>query len=213
MARDYAGSRNGNGKKNGGRRSGGGAPGWMWMLVGLTLGLLVATAIYIHKPVPRDGTPEEPALPAKGESTQEPAAEEAAPEQKKPETQVDRDSRFDFYEMLPNYEVVVPKEEYAREEDKPALKEPGQYVIQAGSFRTFGDADRLKASMALLGIESHIEKITAGDNAQTWFRVRVGPEKKLDVINEQLRLLRENKIEGILIRINPQGGATPWSGH
>jgi cell division protein FtsN len=205
MARDYAGSRNGNGRKNGNRKSGGGggAPGWMWMLVGLTLGLLVATAIYIHKPVPRHGAAPEPELAPKAQVPEEAPAEEAAP--KKPETQVDRDSRFDFYEMLPNYEVVVPKEEYAREEDKPALKGPGQYVIQAGSFRTFTDADRLKASMALLGIESHIEKITAGDNAQTWFRVRVGPEKKLDVINEQLRLLRENKIEGILIRINPKG--------
>jgi cell division septation protein DedD len=197
MARDYAPrSRNGNNRSP--KRNGQGAPAWMWMFVGLTIGLLVAAAIYIRKPIPEDlmlDNPEEQVAQPPTETAPGKAEETAKDE-----------GRFDFYEMLPNYEVVIPKENYAgvTPEEQPALKEPGQYVIQAGSFRTFADADRHKASLALLGIESHIEKITAGDEAQTWYRVRIGPNKDLAVVNEQLRLLHENKVEAILIRLNPE---------
>jgi cell division protein FtsN len=204
MARDYAPrNRSGNGRNS--KRSGQGAPAWMWMFVGLTIGLLVAAAIYIRKPIPEDLMLDNPE-----EQAGKPAAEEAPADTA--DTAATEDSRFDFYEMLPNYEVMVPKENYAgtTPEEQPALKEPGQYVIQAGSFRTFQDADRHKASLALLGIESHIEKITAGDEAQTWYRVRIGPSKDLTVLNEQLRLLHENKVEAILIRLNPEPrSATP----
>jgi hypothetical protein len=171
MGKDYAGR--GNGKKGGNK----GMPGWVWAFVGLTAGLLVATALYLRKPLPQSGH----ALPD----------EEA-------ETEPD-DSRFDFYEMLPNYEVKIPGGG-SNTPPPPNPSQPGAYVIQAGSFRTFEDADRLKASMAMLGVESHIEKSAPDTNGHTWYRVRTGSEKNLAVVNEQLRLLRENRIEGVLIK-------------
>jgi cell division protein FtsN len=157
-----------------------GTPGWVWAFVGLTAGLLVATGLYLKKPLPQSGR----ALPA----------EERGAEQD--------DTRFDFYEMLPNYEVKVP----GRTESDPPPRDPtqvsGAYVIQAGSFRTFEDADRLKASMAMLGVESHIEKSPPDTNGHSWYRVRTSPEKDQTVVNEQLRLLRENRIEGVVIKAN-----------
>jgi hypothetical protein len=175
MGKDYAGR--GNGRKN---TRGSGMPGWAWAFVGLTAGLLVATALYLRKPLPDSGR----ALP--------PEAAEAGD-----------DTRFDFYEMLPNYEVKVPGggAKPPPPSSDPA-QQPGAYVIQAGSFRTFEDADRLKASMAMLGVESHIEKSPPDTNGHTWYRVRTAPEKDLAVVNEQLRLLRENRIEGVLIKAN-----------
>jgi hypothetical protein len=175
MAKDYA--KRGNGKKSAGSP---GMPGWAWAFVGLTAGLLVATALYLRKPLPQSGR----ALPAD--------TGEYAPED---------DSRFDFYEMLPNFEVTVPGGEAIAPPPAPS-QAPGAYIIQAGSFRTFEDADRLKASMAMLGVETHIEKSAPDTNGHTWYRVRTNPEKDQAVVNEQLRLLRENRIEGVLIKSN-----------
>ncbi len=174
MGKDYA-SR-GNGKKDAHK----GMPGWVWAFVGLTAGLLVATSLYLRKPLPQSGR----ALPEEGV-----------------EMEPEDDSRFDFYEMLPNYEVKVPAGSTKTPPPNPS-QAPGAYVIQAGSFRTFDDADRLKASMAMLGVESHIEKSAPDTNGHTWYRVRTDSEKDLAVVNEQLRLLRENRIEGVLIKAN-----------
>lgn len=177
MAKDYARRRNsGNGKN-------GGMPGWVWAFVGLTAGLLVATALYLRKPLPQSG--------------------HALPEEEADVVEEEDDSRFDFYEMLPNYEVKVPAPPPgSATTEKEEAREPGAYVIQAGSFRGFEDADRLKASMAMLGVESHIEKSQPDTNGDIWYRVRTSPERDLTVVNEQLRLLRENRIEGVLIKAN-----------
>ncbi|MGH8454359.1 MAG: SPOR domain-containing protein [Nevskiales bacterium] len=175
MGNNYA--KRGDGKKDGNR----GMPGWVWAFVGLTAGLLVATALYLRSPLPQSGR----ALPD----------EEA-------EVEPEDDSRFDFYEMLPNYEVKIPGGPANNPPPPDPTQAPGAYVIQAGSFRTFEDADRLKASMAMLGVESHIEKAAPDTNGHTWYRVRTSPEKNQAVVNEQLRLLRENRIDGVLIKAN-----------
>jgi cell division protein FtsN len=174
MAKDY--TKRGSGRRNVGSS---GMPGWIWAFVGLTAGLLVATGLYLRKPLPQSGR----ALPAE-------------------EQEAVDDTRFDFYEMLPNYEVKVPRGADTAPPPADPTQPSGTYLIQAGSFRTFEDADRLKASMAMLGVESHIEKSAPDTNGQTWYRVRTAPEKDMAVVNEQLRLLRENRIEGVLIKTN-----------
>jgi len=177
MGKDYATrSRNGGGKS--GSR---GMPGWLWAVVGLTAGLLLATSLYLHKPLSQDG--------------HEVVEEEGAVIE-------EEESRFDFYEMLPNYEVKVPAGPPGEPANPGGPQQAGAYVIQAGSFRTFGDADRLKASMAMLGVESHIEKSKPDDKGDIWYRVRTAAEQDLAIVNEQLRLLRENRIEGVLIKAN-----------
>lgn len=173
MGKDYA---NRGGRKNAGSA---GMPGWVWAFVGLTAGLLLAASLYLRSPLPDSGR----ALPDE---------KEGAPED---------DTRFDFYEMLPNYEVKIPGVSHKPPPPNPT-QTSGAYVIQAGSFRTFEDADRLKASMAMLGVESHIEKSAPDTNGHTWYRVRTSAEKDQAVVNEQLRLLRENRIEGVLIKAN-----------
>lgn len=178
MGKDYA----TRGKNGNGKGGGKGTPGWLWAVVGLTAGLLVATALYLHKPLSQD--------------EREAAAEEESA------VVEEEESRFDFYEMLPNYEVKVPPGPPGEPATPGGPQQAGAYVIQAGSFRGFGDADRLKASMAMLGVESHIEKSQPDNNGEIWYRVRTAPEQDLAVVNEQLRLLRENRIEGVLIKAN-----------
>jgi len=118
-----------------------------------------------------------------------------------PELKPKPERRFDFYEMLPKFEVVIPEEDLDVVPDvKPEpVESQGVYVLQAGSFSAYNDADRMKARLALLGIPSAIQRITVDDNA--YHRVRVGPIDNLEELNRTRGQLREAQIEVLVIRI------------
>jgi len=110
--------------------------------------------------------------------------------------------RFDFYKMLPNFEIVVPDEdqEVQSSGEVAKLDKPGSYVLQVGSFRDYADADHLKASLALQGIQASIQQVKV-DNDQTWNRVRIGPYSDLDKINRIRGKLRKNGLKALIIRM------------
>jgi cell division protein FtsN len=168
------------------------APGWAWMLFGLSIGLAVAAGIYVSD---RPASVPSPPAVAEPMSQRSEAAAPAVVEEEHPAR------RFDFYEMLPKFEVVIPERETdAKADTTPtALEQPGSYVLQAGSFSQFGDADRMKARLALLGIPSRIQKVTIDDS--TYHRVRVGPVGDLNEVNRLRRQLYDAKIEILLIRL------------
>ena len=170
------------------------APGWVWMLFGLSLGLVVAAAVYVTD---RRGDVET-AAPAPAQSAQPQRREEPAPEIP---TQPHPATRFDFYEILPKFEVVIPEVESQARPDRVATSvgDPGSYVLQAGSFRTSADAERMRANLALLGIESRIQKVTI--DANDFHRVRVGPMSDLDELNGVRRRLWDAEIEVLLIKV------------
>ena len=76
--------------------------------------------------------------------------------------------------MLPNFEVVVPEKEVVdvarRARDR---RKEGRLVFQAGSYKKFEDADRVRAQLALQGIESNVQRVAI--DSDTWHRVRIGP--------------------------------------
>jgi len=172
------------------------APGWVWMLFGLAVGLSVAAAVWMSDREPPAVQPQ----PREAASLRE---EEKAPrpEPKRVETPAAGESRFDFYEMLPRFEVVVPEEEpHARPDNRPDLPtEPGTYVLQAGSFSAFEDADRMKAQLALQGIPSRIQRVSIDD--RTYHRVRIGPIADMDELDDLRKRLREARIEVLMIRV------------
>ena len=51
------------------------------------------------------------------------------------------------------------------------------------------DADRRQASLALLGIESRIQRVTVDDDV--YHRVRIGPISNLDSLNRMRKQLRD----------------------
>ena len=181
-------------QKRGPGSASGGAPGWVWMLFGLSLGLVVAAAVYLsdrqinEQPVAATPTQRTPS-----ESRVEPAPE--VPTAPHPAT------RFDFYEILPKFEVVIPEVESEARPDRVATSvgDPGSYVLQAGSFGAATDAERMKANLALLGIESRIQKVTI--DADDYHRVRIGPMSDLDELNGVRRLLWDAQIEVLLIKV------------
>lgn len=172
-------------------------PGWVWMLFGLAIGLSVAFAIYV-----RDGKPAAPPPVARQPASLESAIDDngETPTASTPEEKP-QEKRFTFYDMLPNFEVVIPEEEPDVEVDiEPrAIVKPGLYILQAGSFTRLEDADRRRAELALQGIESSIQRVTIDD--KTYHRVRIGPTDDLQELNMLRSRLRAANIDVIRIRL------------
>ena len=171
-------------------------PGWVWMLFGLGIGLSVALAIYTKDREPVAATqPAAAEAPAPASSLDSSGNEAAATVEEPPER------RFDFYDMLPNFEVIIPEQEPDVSQDlgPQAVLQPGIYVLQAGSFTEFVDADRRRAQLALQGIESRIQRVSIDD--QTYHRVRIGPIRDLEELNSMRSRLREAQIDVLRIRL------------
>jgi len=173
-------------------------PGWVWGLWGLAIGLSVAAAVWVNEPGHRQST-RQPARAAenpdisldKNGENEEAGVSEAEPQK----------NRFEFYELLPNFEVVIPEEdpEVAADVEPAAVVVPGTYVLQAGSFTAYEDADRRRAQLAMQGIESFIQRVSIDD--KTFHRVRIGPTNDLDELNMLRSRLRAARIDVLRIRL------------
>src|SRR2546430_4568060 len=78
--------------------------------------------------------------------------------------------KYDFYQMLPNFEVVVPEKDKDVKRDLPAaakIERPGVYVLQAGSYRNEADADRVRAQLALQGVDARGQRVAVEDRKST----------------------------------------------
>ncbi|WP_426414954.1 SPOR domain-containing protein [Aestuariirhabdus sp. LZHN29] len=150
-------------------------PGWVWMFTGIVTGLFIA---FLMKLAPN-------AVDVRDLAD---TAEEQTGSEERPR------AVFDFYTLLPESEVLVP--------DAPPLpttatksatattapKKPSIYLLQAGSFRNLGDADRLRAQLTLEGLDVKTQKVTIRGN-ETWYRVQVGPFSDTSRLNQARKTL------------------------
>ncbi len=218
MPRDYAQRGGGNrqqarGRSSGKSKGGNGLPNWVWLFAGLSVGLAVAAFVYISRPMTGNAVPvfeesesgntvaaeKEPAATSKPRQNSKSAADKkGAPIALPPKEK----ARFTFYEILRDQEVVVPQEAVKGDRPPPAVVAAGDgsFVIQVASFRAQAEADRQKASLALIGIESRIESITI-DGKDTYYRVRIGPESNWKKVQSTMARLEENNISAMLIKL------------
>ena len=178
-------------------------PGWVWMTFGLAIGLSVAFAVHVknRKPIATVAkvTQEAPAVPSAVDTNSG-----AAPAESKTTQATSDDTpkeRFEFYKMLPAFEMVISNEEPVNNGDgePKAISEPGVYMLQAGSFSTYNDANRRIAELALQGIESRVQR--ARVNNRDYYRVYIGPIDDLDELNITRSRLRAAKIDVMRIRL------------
>jgi cell division protein FtsN len=197
------------------------------LLVGLFVAFLVF--IKMQTPPEPPAFFQESLLPPVEETRPDTATEsQAAAVEETPQAQaLPPKPRFDFYTLLPEMEVVVPDEEVAppppappvqhpAAASKPAAQQPEPappaatatpksipaetYMLQAGSFRNGAQAERFKAELALLGLETSIQKVTI-DNKDTYHRVRVGPFHDTVSLNKARSRLSQQGIESSVIKI------------
>jgi cell division protein FtsN len=201
MAKDYKYRAQGKGAKHGRNTENPmhSAGFWKWMLItALTISFVVFLVYWQGKGSKKPSaalTPQNLStlkLP-KSESAKNTTAKQkvkSEPEQKQP--------RFDFYTLLPEKEVVVPDYEIntrTREERVGKAKE-AHYIMQAGSFKSFKEADQLRAKLGLLGIESKVHKAKVGN--VIWYRVKIGPYARMTSISAIKSRLRQNGIDVIV---------------
>ena len=70
--------------------------------------------------------------------------------------------------------------------------------LQTGSFQNAGDADNLKAKLAMLGAEASIQQVMLQE--KVWYRVRLGPFKKMDEVNNMRSDLAKQGIEAKVVK-------------
>ena len=170
------------------RGRGEGFSGWTGLLIGLAAGLSFGLALYFFDP----RAPREPGTETKGAAPAEPASARGTAEDEQAE-------QYDFYQMLPNFEVVVPEKETVVTRDAAQTEKKGAYVLQAGSYKRFEDADRVRAQLALQGISSNVQRV-AIDN-DTWHRVRIGPISDPAELNRVRERLKEAEVDFLVVRV------------
>lgn len=113
---------------------------------------------------------------------------------------------FDFYKILPDREINISEwvaDEQPQEEALQEMPEDGVYILQVGSFREFESADRLKAELALLGIDPQIQRVVI-NGQDVRYRVRVGPYKNADRLDDTRQKLSENQLNFMLLKLKAE---------
>ncbi|GMR16274.1 MAG: SPOR domain-containing protein [Gammaproteobacteria bacterium] len=177
-------------------------PGWVWMLAGLMIGLFVALLVYI-----KDNSSGKLNITETVSKVFQTKKQTDARRVKKdistPPAAPSKSSKpkFDFYTILPELEVAIPEQELIATDSgsSNSAKSIQKYMLQAGSFKQFEEADKLKARLALQGIEAHIQKVKINDT-DTWHRVRIGPLNNIKALNQTRRRLRDLGIASIVVR-------------
>jgi len=164
--------------------------------IGAVVGVVAASLLFIyvgnkgsatHEPEKPRPDPHPTRLAATADSEPAPAA---------------RNEKYDFYEMLPNFEVVVPEKDKDVKRNLPAtapVERPGVYVLQAGSYRNQADAERVRDQLARQGIDAKVQRVAV--DADVWHRVRIGPVTKLEELNKLRKQLQAADVDALVIRV------------
>jgi len=174
------------------------------LFIGLVIGVLGAAVVvwYIYKtPAPFANKYQPSASPTAAQPRGNPPQPLALPGKPgDPVPQVSDKPRFDFYKILPgNAEAIPdpkPAEAKGKGESETALKDP--IYLQTGSFQNAADADNQKAKLAMLGAEASIQQVMLQD--KVWYRVRLGPYKKMDEVNSMRSDLAKQGIEANVVK-------------
>jgi cell division protein FtsN len=152
---------------------------WVWISLTLIIGLFVAFVLFLDQKIVK--TTRQP-LPAN--TTQQ--------DSKKP--------IFDFYTVLPERVVDIPDPDLSenklnKKSTTSKKAEKVKYILQAGSFKRASDAEKRKAELAFVGLQSSVSE--ASVNGETYFRVELGPYVDDGSYSQVKNLLIENDIDYI----------------
>ncbi len=89
-------------------------------------------------------------------------------------------------------------------QSNPAADSGSAYIIQIGSFRKFGDADRIKATLAINGLETYIQKVSI-EGRGDFFRVRMGPFRQYGAVEATMDRLTKLDHQPLVFRVKASG--------
>lgn len=183
-------------------------PAWIWLGLGVLLGLALSAIVLIKDWAPmlrRHDLPQPNAQATAPKQSDQGVADDVTATPAKPR------KTYDFYSVLPEMEVVIPDAELsakAKAEQQhaqtggapanasaPSTTAGGRYVLLAGSYADPRSADEAKAKLALLGIVAQVQKITI--NGKVWNRVMVGPYSNASQTEATKQILASNGVKAI----------------
>ena len=192
-------------------------PAWVWLGIGVLLGLTVSAVMLIKDWVPmlhRKNLPQPNPEATAPKEAEQAVADEAGKKPAAPK------KSYDFYQVLPEMEVVIPdaelsakaRAEQQRQQQAMAQSQSGtqppppvapaetsmHYFLQAGSYPDGKGADEAKAKLALLGFTARVQPITI--NGKTWNRVRVGPYASASELETAKKSLAESGVNAIALK-------------
>lgn len=195
-------------------RSGGGT--LIGIFIGLVFGALIAAgaAWYFTRANPFQSVPVAPRMP-----TAEQQAPAALPGKPGDRPVVKQD--FEFYKILPQGDnvpvqadpqakpltppksaVAVPAQQTPAPIQEATVKPVERLYLQVGAFENPGEADNLKARLALSGIEASAQRAQLADG-RVVHRVRIGPFSRPEDMNPARARLAEAGFNASVSRSNP----------
>lgn len=168
--------------------------GWLGLGAGLGLGLVIAGVVYLkdHKVDSAAAAPVK-SVKKRPRGNDPPDAADASVEEPA--------QSYAFYDRLPKFEVIVPEKDKDVRRDIRSVPETrtGTYIMQVGSYKSFADADRVRAQLALQGVETHVQKVSL--DSDTWYRIRSNPIANLDQLNRMRTILHRADKDALVIRV------------
>jgi len=190
-------------------------PAWIWLVLGTVLGVVLSVAVLYGGKLPtlRGKNLPQPnpdaAAPKESEQALADAARKTPPAPPK--------SNYDFYNVLPEKEVVIPdaelsakakaeqqraQQQAAQANANPATPpapqaEPGagRYMLQVASVTDAKAADEYKARLAMLGYSAKV--YTATIDGKVYSRVRLGPYATASETQSAQKALADGGIKSI----------------
>jgi len=191
MAQDYA-----KRKKPPAKKKSPGLPAWFWLLTGTVSGLFIAFLIYLSSIQLQQTKQAQNNQQINSVPQSNPLSDQIKEqaERLRQGKEALKKPTFTFYKRLPELIVETPKPDRITS-DKEEKK---SYLLQVGSFRSFQDADALKAQLIMQGLEVNVSSVKdKSDN--DWHRVRVGPYSTQNKLNKAQDILANENIPSILM--------------
>jgi len=214
MSRDY--------RRRAEPRSRRSTPGWMWFAVGFIAGSFSVGLAWLKL-----GPAELKSLTSSLHTAVQPPA--AVPKAEEPKLAGVPKPQFQFYSLLPGREVVVSDDEVDRRAratppspaaprpspaapvvtaEPPAAAPPAAppatpsdevLMLQVAAYRTRGDAESLKAQLALKGMQAGIESATI--KGESFHRVRLGPYRSIEQLQAARARLKGSGFDSVVVRL------------
>lgn len=166
----------------------------MWLFTGILIGLGLAWYLFAKGFIPAPRIEQ----PVAGETSNQQQPEPAIADGISPADAEQDKPHYDFFTVLPELKVSVPAQSSGQKTGPET--NTGTYLLQAGSFRQAGDAEQLKARLALIGIVARIQTVNVDE--ATWHRVHIGPVNGARKAEELRNQLADNGIDSLVMK-NP----------
>lgn len=164
-------------------------PKWVWITTPALVLAFIGFVLYLSSlPASQD-------LPSAKQEAKRVFQRDTPPVQsQKPESST---VNYDFYRMLEQKKVEVAEVEAYRSTPRDAST-TYEFRLQAGSFRSEQDAERMRAELLLDGLNAYRQPVEV--NGNPWHRVMVGPFTDRSAMSRAQDVLASKNIPAMVVR-------------